>query len=133
MGRRIERGQLVAEWQFVAMFLDEIGDVGVPQTLEGYRKAGKWTRHRDARRERLGVVEHSTGLVPAGHHGDPVVVFPGDGALLPQRLVVGVGILDEPFVAEKVHLDEVVRHRLLPFRISACENVPSQEMSITFP
>ena len=115
--RRVEGGQLVAERQLVAMLLDQVGDVRVPQTLEGYRKAGERAGHRDARGPGLGVVQHCACLVPARHHGDPVVLLPSDGALLPQRLVVGVGILDEPFIAEKVHLGEVVHHRLLRFNL----------------
>ena len=111
--RRVEGGQLVAERQLVAMFLDEFGDVRVPQTFEGYRKARKRTRHRNARRPCLSVVEYGAGLVPAGHHGHAVMLLPSDGALLAQSLVVRVGILDEPFITEEIHLGEVVRHRLL--------------------
>ena len=43
----------------------------------------------------------------------PWWLFAGHGALLPESLVVGVGVLDEPFIAEEVHLGEVVHHRLL--------------------
>ena len=117
VGRRVEGGQLVAERQLVAMLLDQLGDVRVPQTFEGYRKAGERAGHRNARRPCLGVVEHGAGLVPAGHHGHAVVVLPRDGALLAQCLVVGVRVLDEPLIAEEIHLGEVVRHRLLHFNL----------------
>ena len=124
VGGWVKRGQLVAERQLVTVLLDQLGDVVTPQTLEGYRKAGKRTGHRDARRPRLGVVQDGAGFVPARHHGHAVVVLPGDRALLPQGLVIGVRVLDEPLVTEEIHLGEVVHHLLLRSAISASENVP---------
>ena len=79
VGRRIERGQLVAERQLVAVLLDQLGDVTVSPTFEAHRKAGEWSGHRDARRPRFGVVEDGAGFFPAGHHGDVVVIFLGTG------------------------------------------------------
>src|SRR4029077_10957728 len=90
-----------------------------PQTLERYRKAGERAGHRDARGPRLGVVEDRAGFLPAGHHRDVVVLLPGDRALLPQRLVVGVGIRDELAAAEEIHFGEVVHHLLLRSAICA--------------
>ena len=131
VGRRVEGGQLVAERQLVAVLLDQLGDVTVAPTFEAHRKAGKRTGHRDARGPRLGVVEHSAGLVPAGHHRDVVVASPGHRALLPKRLVVGIGVLDELAAAEEVQLGEVVHH-LAPFESRLVRMFLSQ-MSIRFP
>ena len=131
VGRRIERGQLVAEWQLVAVLLDQLGDVTVSPTFEAYRKAGERSGHRGARRPRLGVVQHGAGFLPAGHHRDVVVLFLGHRALLPQRLVVRVGIRDELAAAEEVQLGGVVHH-LAPFQSQSVRMCLS-EMSIRFP
>jgi hypothetical protein len=131
VGRRIERGQLVAERQLVAALLDQLGDVTVSQAFEAHRKTGKRSGHRGARRPRLGVIEDGAGFFPAGHHRDVVVLFLGYRTLLPERLVIGIGIRDELAAAEEVQLGGVVHH-LAPFQSQSVRMCLS-EMSIRFP
>ena len=131
VGRRVEGGQLVAERQLVAVLRDQISDVVITLTFERHRKAGEGPGHRVARRPRLGVVEDRAGFLPAGHHGDVVVVLLGYRALLPQRLVIGVRVGDELAATEKVHFGEVVHH-LAPFQ-SRPVRMSLSEMSIRFP
>ena len=129
VGRRVQCRQLVAERQLVAVLLDQLRDV---VTIDGDREAGERTRHRNARGEGVGVVQHRAGLVPAGHHRDSVMAFPRDGALLPQGLVVGVRVLDQPGVPEEIHLGELVHHVLLRSK-SRLVRMCLSETSITFP
>lgn len=130
VGRRVQRRQLVAERQLVTVLLDQLGDVGL--TLQRHRKAGKRAGHRDARGERLRVVQHRAGLVPTGHHGDAVVWFAGYRTPLAQRLVVRVGILDKLPVTEEIKFGEVIHHVVLRFR-SQLARICFSLTNITFP
>src|SRR5271154_826771 len=128
---RIERGQLVAERQLVAVLLDQLGDVTVSPAFEAHRKTGERSGHRGARRPRFGVIEDGAGFFPAGHHRDVVVLFLGHRTLLPERLVIGIGVRDELAAAEEVQLGGVVHH-LAPFQSQSVRMCLS-EMSIRFP
>ena len=97
VGRRVEGRQLVAERNLVAVLLDQFGDV---VTLERDRKPRERAGHRDAGRERLGVVVDVDGLLPAGHHRDAVVVLPLHRALIAKCLVDRVRVVDQPTIPE---------------------------------
>src|SRR5262249_13771610 len=103
------------------MPVDQLGDV---VALQRNRKPGEWTRHRDARRERLRVVVDLDRFLPPGHHRHADVAFAKDGTLRPQRLEVGVWVVDEPVIPEEVDLGEVGHCGLLRSTISRSENVP---------
>ncbi|MDR7289363.1 hypothetical protein J2S38_002426 [Mycolicibacterium senegalense] len=110
MGGRIERRQLIAERQFVAVLLDEGGDLFGAASLQRNREARKRSGDRQAGREGLLVVVDLHGFFPAGHHGHVVVVFAGNRALVPQRLEEWVRIVDQSFIAEKIDTGWVDRH-----------------------
>ena len=76
VSRRVERGQLVAERQLVAVALDDVGDV---VALERFGERHERSAHHVARRELGRVVVDRQRLVVAGHHEDAVV------RLLPHR------------------------------------------------
>ena len=113
---RVERDDLVAHRQLVAVLLDQLADV---VALERDRESGERPSHRGARREGLGVAEDRDRLVVTGHHHHVVVRFAPHRTLAAQRLHVRVGILDELLVAEEVRrLD--VGHRTCTSRREPC-------------
>ncbi len=73
----VEGRQRVAHRQLVAVSLDEFADV---VTFHRDREAPEGARHRQARRERPGVLCHLHGLVVPGHHHHTVVGLAGHGA-----------------------------------------------------
>ena len=108
--RRVERRELVAHRQLVAVLLDERADVVAD---ERHREAGERPGHRVARRERRGVVVHRDRLFVAGDHHDVVVRLALHRALRPQVLEVGVRVGDERVVDEEVDRVEVGHRRLV--------------------
>ena len=106
--RRVEREQLVAHRQRVAVLLDERVDV---VALERHREAGERPGGRVARRERRGVVVDRDRFVVAGHHHHVVVRLAADRALRAQPVEVRVRVGDELVAAEEV--DRVVVRRVV--------------------
>ena len=96
---RVERRELIAEGEVVAVGLDDLGDV---VALERHGELGEGPDGRVAVRERGLVVVDLHGLVVAGHHVDVVVRLLDDRALAPQVLEVGVGVVDEVLGEEEV-------------------------------
>jgi hypothetical protein len=105
--RRVESRQLVAERDLVTMLHDQVGDV---VAFERHWKTWERSGHRDAGRERVGVVVDVDGLLPARHHGDAVVVLAADRAFIAKRLVERVRIVRQTAVPEEVDRGEVLRH-----------------------
>ena len=118
--RRVEGRQLVAERDFIAMLLDQVGDI---VALERNGEPGERAGHRDTRRERLGVVVDVDGLLPARHHRHAVVVLAADRALVAKCLVERVRVVSQTTVPEEVNRGEVLRHALLRFGDLRYENV----------
>ena len=98
---RVERGQLVAERQVVAVLLDDLADV---VAFERHREPGERSDDRVAVRERRGVVQHRHGFVVARHHDDAVMRFPPDRPVVAQVVVVRVRVL-----IQRARLEEVDR------------------------
>ncbi len=115
----VERRQLVAERELVAMLLDELADVFA---VERHREARERPGHRVARRERLGVVVHGERLVVARDHHDVVMWFALHGAPSPQLVEVGVGVGQEGVVAEEVDVLDVA-HSAAP--VTLCSMISS--------
>ncbi len=104
---RVHRGDLVAERQLVAVFLDDLAHV---VALERDRKPGERTAHRIARRERVGVGVDGARLLVAGDHVDTVLRLTVDGTLGPQPVEIGIGVGDELVPAEEVDVVVVGGH-----------------------
>jgi hypothetical protein len=102
-----EGGQLVVEGQLVAVPLDQLADV---IAFERDRESGERAGHRDARRERRGVVEHLDRLVVPGDHHHAVVGLAEHRASLAQRVEVRVRVRDELVIPEEVLGLPVVCH-----------------------
>ena len=101
---RVERRQLVAERQVVAVRLDDLADV---VALERNRDLDERPAHRVAVRPRLLVVVHGGRFfVPRDEPHVPLRVVP-DRALLADPVVVRVGVLGEVPVAEQVDVGEI--------------------------
>ena len=105
---RVERGELVAHRQLVAVLLDERADV---VAFERHREPRERPGHRRARREGGSVVVHGNRFVVPGHHEDVVMRFARDRALRAQRLEVGIRVGDERRVPKEVDRVEVA-HRI---------------------
>ena len=101
--RRVEREQLVAHRQLVAVLLDERVDV---VALERHGEPGERPGGRVARRERVGVVVDRDRFVVPGHHHHAVVALALHRALRAQPVEVRVRVGDELVAAEEV--DRVV-------------------------
>ena len=101
--RRVEREQLIAHRQLVAVLLDERADV---VALERHGETGERPGRRVARRERVGVVVHRDRFVVPGHHHHAVVALALYRALRTQPVEVRVRVGDELVAAEEV--DRVV-------------------------
>ena len=82
VARRVERGQLVAEHQPVAVLLDDVADV---VTFERDRPLGERSRDGVARREGRVVVVDRRRLLEAGDHDDTAVRLAPDRAVRPRR------------------------------------------------
>ena len=107
--RRVERRELIAHRQRIAVLGDDVGDV---VAVERHRKSGERTGHRRARRERGDVVEHGVGLLVTRHHHHVVMRLSADGTFAAQCLVVRVRIGDRVSGREEVDVD--VAHVLNP-------------------
>ena len=101
--RRVEREQLIAHRQLVAVLLDERVDV---VALERDGEAGERPGGRVARRIRVGVVVDRDCFVVPGHHHHVVVALAPDRTLRTQPVEVRVRVGDELVAAEEV--DRVV-------------------------
>jgi hypothetical protein len=110
--RRIERRELVAERQLVAVLLDELADVA---PLEQDGEPGEGSRHRVARRERLGVVVHHRRFLVPRHHVHAVVRLADHRALLAELVEVRIRIRNDPVIAEEVDVLETA-HSATPCR-----------------
>ncbi len=102
--RRVERRQLVAERQLVAILLDEFADV---VAFQRHRESREGPRDRIARRKCCSVVEDLHRLVVAGHHDDAVVRFALQRALRAQGFEIRIRVGDYRVVAEEVDRVEV--------------------------
>ncbi len=100
---RVERQQLIAERQLVAVLFDERADV---VAREGHGKPGERPGGGVARRERVGVVVHRDRFVVPGHHHHAVVPLALHRALRAQPFEVRVRVGDALVAAEEV--DRVV-------------------------
>ena len=89
--RRIERRELVAHRQLVAVLVDERAHV---VAFEGHREAGKRSGHRVARREGRRVVVDRDRFLVSGHHHDALVRLAVHRALPAQVLEVRIGVGD---------------------------------------
>ena len=96
---RIERWQLVAERQLVAVLVDDPADI---VTLEGHCELHEGAGDGVARRVGRGVVVDRHGLLVAGDHEHAVVGLLPDRVLVPQPVVVGVGVVVDGAVLEEV-------------------------------
>ena len=97
--RRVERRELVAHGELVAMLRDELADV---VALERDRKARKRTGHRRAGGEGLGVAVDGHRLVVSGDHHHVVVGLSPDRALGADGFEVRIGVDDHGVVPEEV-------------------------------
>jgi hypothetical protein len=111
MGWWVQGRQLVAEGQFFAMRLDQLGDV---ITLEWDREAGKWARDRYARGECVVVVVDVDRLLPTGHHGYPVMPFLEYWAAVTQRLEVRVRVSYQPVISKEVQRCQIIASHGVP-------------------
>ncbi len=99
VARRIERRQLVAERQRVAVLLDERTHV---VAFERDRETGERARHRVARRIGRGVVVDGDRFVVAGHHHHVVMRLARHRAAGAEVIEVRVRIVDQLVAAEEV-------------------------------
>jgi hypothetical protein len=99
MLRGVERGELVAHRELVAVLLDERAHV---VALERDREAGERTGHRVARRKRRHVRVDGAGLVVTGHHHHVVVRLTANRALCPELVEIRIGVGDDAVVTEEV-------------------------------
>ncbi len=117
--RRVERRQLIAHRQLVAMLRDQRRDLVLGEPFERHGEAGERAGDRGAGGVGRRVVEDRGGLLVSGDHHHVLVWFTPDRALVAERLVVRVRVGDHRVVGEEV--DGVdVGHRLVS-PCSACD------------
>ena len=114
----IERRQLVAERQPVAVQLDDLADV---VALERNGPLGERSGHGVAVREGDGVVVHRHRFLEPGDHDDTVMGLTPYRSVLPEVLVVRVRVLVERSRAEEV--DRVEVGRAHGCRAHSCSNL----------
>jgi len=102
--RRIHGRKLVAEWRFVAVGLDELGNVLVFVSLQGMGQPRNRSCSRHAGGKAIGVVVDLKGFVVARHHDDALMRLTQYRRLLSQVIKVGVRIVNEPVAAKEIVL-----------------------------
>src|SRR6185312_15857884 len=123
--RRVERGELVAEGQLVAVFLDDRRDV---VALERDRHLDERAAHGVAVRPRLLVAVDRGRLLVAGDQPDvPERVVP-DRPLLPHPLVEGIRVVGQLPIAEQVGAGEIGRRHRGLVHGSRADQPPSTGM-----
>ena len=105
---RIHRDHVLGHGELVTVLVDDRAHV---VALERDREGRERPDDGVARRERVRVAVDLAGLVVPGHRDDAEVRQREHGALGPQRLEVGVGILDQRLVGEEVDRFDVLHGR----------------------
>ena len=101
---RVERRELIAERQLVAVALDDVAHV---VALERLGEPHERPAHHVARREGRRVVVDRERFVVAGHHEDAVVRLLPDGTPAPAPRRSRVGIVLHGTVAEEVRCQQI--------------------------
>jgi hypothetical protein len=114
VGRRVERDDLVAHRDRVAMRIDQLADI---VGLEQHGESGEWPGHRHAGRKGRRVAEDSQCLVVTRHHDDVVMWFAAHRALASQRRQVRVWVVDELAVPEEILRFNVAHRVIAPLRV----------------
>ena len=106
--RRIQGRELIAEWRFVAVGFNQLGNVLVFVSLQGNGAARKRSSGRHAGGKAIGIVVDLEGFVVARYHDDALMRLTQYRRLLSQVIKIGVRIVHEPVAAEEIVLFKLV-------------------------